>query len=193
MSTLSLDDATRHRAEAAERTVDVLKRKVVELYNGEGPSLQRQLESARRREEASRSLISLCLTGRAQQEYVLGVDQVFEDILPTEVSLAQLRRKFPMSHGSVLDVEGSALRRPTGDVRALLLTISDITALEAATKENHNNRTLVSILRQKDSFQNFLLEAKRQLAHGKHVLTEPGRPEASRTAIRHIVHTLTFR
>lgn len=42
------------QAEAAERTVEVLKRKVIELYNGGGSSLQKQLESARRREEENR-------------------------------------------------------------------------------------------------------------------------------------------
>jgi len=42
------------QADAAQRTVEVLKRKVIELYNGGGSSFQRQLEGARRREEENR-------------------------------------------------------------------------------------------------------------------------------------------
>src|SRR4051812_48071155 len=49
-----MSDDIQRRAEAAERTVEVLKRKVLDLYNGRGSSLQRQLESARRREEENR-------------------------------------------------------------------------------------------------------------------------------------------
>lgn len=47
-------DTLRRRADAAERTADILKAKVIELYNdGPSTSIHRQLERARQREEAA--------------------------------------------------------------------------------------------------------------------------------------------
>lgn len=254
--------AAERRAEAAERTVEVLKRKVIELYNGVGSSLHRQLEGSRRREEQARikrelsevreaelqrysetlelevarrteaikvildnvlfgflvvgrDLVvqaectrscqrlfaaervageSLCdllrLSGRARQELILGVDQVFEDILPTEVSLAQIRHKFPMANGRILHVEGSVVRGATAEIGSLLFTVSDITALEAATRESNHNRTLVGILRQKESFRSFVLDSKQQLATALRALAEPGAGPPAQAVVRHAIHTV---
>ena len=91
----------------------------------------------------------LGLADRARLSFVLGIDQVFEDVLPTEASIAQMRRKFPMKDERVLQIDAGAVRNHAGEMTSLLLTISDITALEAATRESNNNRTLVSILKQR--------------------------------------------
>lgn len=200
----------RRRAEAAEKTVAVLKRKVVELYNGDQSMIHRQLEATKRREDENRrkrelaelkskelaryneilesevkrrtdaiktildnvtfgflvvgrdlivrpevtrscgmlfettdvqerylaDLLRLC--GRDREQFHLSCDQVFEDILPEEVSLAQLRQKFPQPSGKIIKAEGSVIRDEHHEVKAMLFTISDITALESATRENHN-------------------------------------------------------
>ena len=248
------------RANAAERTVQVLKKKVFDLYNGDGSSLHKQLETARRREdetrrkrdlfemratelkrysetleaevarriEASKVILDnvifgflvvgrdlivepeatrscqrllegaqvsgeplaslLCSTDRARQEFVLGADQVFEDILPEEVSLGQMRTKFEMKSGRILLVEGRVLREKSGDVGRILFTISDITALEAPTRETNHNRALVGVLRQKGSFRAFLLEAQKQLSDAAHAITDS--TEAVQAAVRQIFHTI---
>jgi two-component system chemotaxis sensor kinase CheA len=246
------------RAVAAERTADVLKKKVYELYNGGGQSaLHRQLEKSRRREEnnrrkrelvelragelkryseelelevarrteaiktildnvtfgflvVNRDLVvqpestkscerlfgtsevegaNLCSLLQAPERVrpglVLSVDQVFEDVLPTEASLAQIPRKFPMSEGRVLHVEGRALRSKGGEVAGLLLTISDISALEAATRESNNNRTLVNILKQRESFRGFMAEAKQQLEAVRRAVVGDNQSVA-----RHLLHTI---
>jgi two-component system chemotaxis sensor kinase CheA len=223
------------RAEAAERTVEVLKRKVFDLYNGDPSALQRQLEKARLRDENNRrkreivelraaelkrysetleaevrrrteaiktildnvtfgflvvdrdlvvqpectrscaklfattkvegeKLVDLLgLPERARLSLVLGVDQLFEDVLPFEASVAQIGHKFQTRDGRMLQIDFSAIRGPAGEVSRLLLTVSDISALEAATRESNTNRTLVAILKQKESFRYFLVEARRQL------------------------------
>lgn len=248
-----MSEAERARAEAAEKTVEVLKRKVIDLYNGGQSAIQRQLEATKRREEANRrkrelaevratELVKysqtleaevarrteaiktildnvtfgflivernltilpestrscarlfeteqiegqrlcdlLAMSPRVREEFLLAADQVFEDILPSEVSLGQLRQKFPRPSGRILRAEGSVIRGPSGDVRALLFTISDITDLEDATREITVNRTLISILKQKDAFQSFLAETKEQLAAA----------EAGDQALaRRVVHTI---
>lgn len=249
--------AALRRAEAAEKTVAVLKKKVIDLYNGGQSSIQKQLESARRREEdnrrkrelmelkaaelkrysetlevevarrtdairtilnnvtfgflvvnrdlvvqdeATRSCFllfdtdgvvgkNLCellgLTGRKREEFILGADQVFEDILPTDVSLAQMPQKFALSSGRILRVEGRVIHEKEGNVSrigGILFTISDITALEEATRESHNNRTLVGILKQKEAFQNFLHESKHQLDTAR-ALLDRGDESVARRAI----------
>jgi two-component system chemotaxis sensor kinase CheA len=245
------------RAIAAEKTVDVLKKRVFDLYNGGESALARQLEKSRRREEdnrrrrelfelraaelkrysetlevevarrteaiktildnvtfgflvvgrdlivrpeSTRSCLRLFdaakvegehlatllqLSERSRLAFDLGCDQVFEDVLPEEASLAQMQRKFPMKDGRVLEVEASVLRGKAGEVTALLLTISDITALEAARRESHTNRTLVHILKQRDSFRTFLADARAQLEAARHALADN-----DQSAARHALHTI---
>jgi len=132
----------------------------------------------------------LHLTPRANEQLQLACDQVFEDLLPVEVSLGQMPQKFEVSPGKILRAEGSAIRGPDGGMRAMLFTISDITALEAATKESNNNRMLIGILRQKEAFQAFLGETQYQLATAKDAIADqassdvwctPSRATARRT------------
>jgi len=262
---LAWEDDWHARALAAERTVEVLKRKVVDLYSGRGSSLQKQLESARRREDdnrrkrelselratelkrysetleeevrrrtlamktildhvtfgflvVARDLVVLpectrsChalfgaaavagvsgaslpdllgLTARDRQQFELGVDQVFEDLLPDAVSLAQLRSKFAASDGRTLHVEGSVIRDADGGVTGLLFTVSDITTLEALASENQKNRTLVGILRQRESFRSFVFDAKAQIAAALKTLEADEPPEARQTKVRRSLHTI---
>jgi two-component system, chemotaxis family, sensor kinase CheA len=251
-----LDD--RRRADAAEKTVSVLKKKVLELYNGGSQSaLQRQLEKARHREEENRrkrELIEVranelsrynatleaevrrrtqaiktildnvtfgflvidrdlrvlpestrsCTTlferdavegaslpelleldARRREHLVLGVDQVFEDVMPSEVSLAQLQQKFPKKSGKVLSAEGSVVRGEDGNVSGILFTVSDISALEAATREGQVHRTLVSILRQREAFRAFLYDTRKLLGSSRECIARE-----EQLAARRYVHTV---
>ena len=257
MSNYSQNDDLLRRAEAAERTVEVLKKKVYELYNGGGQSaLHKQLEKSRRREENNRRKrelievraaelkrysetleaevarrteaiktildnvtfgflvinrdmvvqpectktcyqlfgaskvegVDLCdllgLFDRARLSFVLSVDQVFEDVLPSEASIAQMRRKFPTRDGRVLQVEAGVVRSHSGDVSSLLLTISDISALEEAMRESNNNRTLVAILKQRESFRTFVHDAKQQLEGARLAV------DHNQSLARHVLHTV---
>jgi two-component system chemotaxis sensor kinase CheA len=252
-----MSEDPQRRAEAAEKTVEVLKRKVLELYNGERSAIQRQLDAARRREEdnrrkrelaevragelarynqtleaevarrteaiktildnvtfgflvvgrdllvqpeTTRSCVGLFGTSqvegrplaellglppRRREEFALAADQVFEDILPPEVSLGQMQQKFPMPDGRILRAEGSVIRGQDHGVRAMLFTLSDITALEEATRESNNNRTLVGILKQREAFLAFLVETQHQLKAARLAL---GRGDHALVA--RVVHTI---
>jgi two-component system chemotaxis sensor kinase CheA len=243
------------RAVAAEKTVDVLKRKVVALYNGDTSAMHRQVEAAKLREaenkkkrelaeiragelarysqtlevevarrtaaiktildhvtfgflvvgrdlvvkdETTRSCVGLFETSdvegrrlgellqldkRREEQFLLSCDQVFEDLLPEEVSLGQLPQKFELAGGKMLRAEGSVIRDAEGGVAGVLFTISDITALEEATRESHTNRTLVGILRQKESFRSFLIEVRQQLAAARAALGD-------QALVRRVVHTI---
>ncbi len=224
---------------AAEKTLEVLKAKVVDLYNGTDDSLiARQLRAARRREEENRrkqevmavrqqalehhsreleaevarrtaemraildhvtfgfvlvgpnlevleGYTKSCnrllgcdsdLTGQSFSDllgvanpfcYQLSFEQVFEDIMPEEVSLAQLPTRFELKNGNVLGVDPSVIRGADGAVSAVLMTVSDIGALEAAQNENRTNRILVSILKGRSAFLGFLGEAKTNIVVAK--------------------------
>jgi two-component system, chemotaxis family, sensor kinase CheA len=259
------------RAEAAEKTVAVLKKKVVELYNGDPSAMHQKLVAAKRREaenrqrrevaemratelahysstleaevarriasaktildnvtfgflvvdphlvvqpETTRSCDTLFETGarrprsaveastapsgsiegrrltellqldpRASDQFRLACEQVFDDLLPEAVSLAQVPRKCTLRSGRVLRVEGSAIRDDIGAVGALLFTISDITDLELAVRESQTHRALIGILKEKDGFQAFLTETRAQLELGVEGI-------ADQPFARRVVHTV---
>ena len=126
----------------------------------------------------------LGLSSRRASELLLAADQVWDDILPDAVSLGQLQEKFPLRSGRVLRAEGSVIRA-NGSVSALLFTISDITALEAATRESATNRTLVGILRQKEAFQSLLIETQHQLSFARDAMKQ-----SDHSFVRRVVHTI---
>jgi two-component system chemotaxis sensor kinase CheA len=105
----------------------------------------------------------LRLTRAQEHEFILGVTQVFDDILPDDVALAQIRNTFPIED-RIIQVDGRALRGVNGRIDSILFTISDVTDLERAKRDNARHRTLVSVLRQRDAFLLFLGETREQLA-----------------------------
>jgi len=235
------------RANAAEKTVVVLKRKVNDLYDG-GPQSQihRQLEKARLREERNRlrtdqlerysqelegevkqrtrairvildhvgfgflvidrdlriqsGFTRSCegLFGRApvagetlsellgivgtpaERQLLLGVDQVFEDILPAHVSSAQLPSRFERER--VLKLDASVVRDDADEVEGLLMTVSDITRLEQAERESKSREVLLNILRRRAAFEQFVADTRTGLATASQV--------DDAVLVRRVVHTI---
>ena len=87
-------------------------------------------------------------TGPVASELLLGMDQVFEDLLPEEVSLDQIPTRFVVGD-RVLRVQGSAIRDASNSVTGVLMTVSDVTALEAAERIGREREVVITILRQK--------------------------------------------
>lgn len=123
------------------------------------------------------------LQGREREHYQLGMDQVFEDLLPTEISLGQMPQRFEMGK-RVLLVQGSAIRKK-GQVIAVLFTVSDTTALEEAQREAATNKILVGILRQKDAFQDYIGEVKEQIRMSRSLVGA-----ADTKVLKRLLHTL---
>jgi two-component system chemotaxis sensor kinase CheA len=125
----------------------------------------------------------LGLTAAEAEAYSCGVEQVFEDVLPEECSLDQLQHRFPSKHGLALQVEPRVVRSDDGRPRLLLLTISDISQLEAAQRENDQNRALLRILRQKPAFELLLKDTKEQLAAAHQAIHDV-------VFVRRVAHTI---
>jgi len=245
------------RARAAERTVEVLKHKVVELYNGGSSSIERTVERARAREIESRrrqelmaarnaeltrhsahleaevarrthdlqaildhvvfGFLVVCRDGTVRDGFTrscvdllgrdrlageslgaalgfdaahradlaLGVDQVFDDILPSELVLDQLPRRAIGAGGRSLRLDGRVIRGRDGAVEGILLTISDVTALEAAQHENARYRLLVQLLRQREAFLSFVTDFRSLAGDARAAVAASDDPVARRA-----VHTM---
>ena len=117
-----------------------------------------------------------------QAEVELGVEQVFDDFMPEQVSLDQIPSRFPLGE-RVLRCQGRAIRDPEGQVSGILFTLSDVTELEEARKEAHNNAVLVGILRQKAAFAAFVDDAFARLSSAEENLHD-------QPFVRRAVHTV---
>ncbi|MEM9615106.1 MAG: ATP-binding protein [Actinomycetota bacterium] len=245
------------RARAAERTVEVLKSKVLEMYgDGDYSPLHRALELAKQRDERnkqrrelmevraeelakhngeleikvaerahaikvildnvtcgflridadavirpgySRSCAALFgaedaldgrrlttflgIEGRPEgDEFHLAIEQVFDDLLPPEVSLAQMPTRFESS-ATVLDVQGRLIRDDDGEPESVLFTITDISELEQAQRENLEREVVIDILRQRVAFEHFLADVRAILASARLHLDD-------QAYVRRAVHTI---
>lgn len=249
------DARWRARAEAAERTVGVLKLRVKALQNGAQSQLQHTLERARHRaaevrrrqellavrnaelqrhserlaaEVAARTrdlqvifdnvLAGFLVVGtdgrvrpgftrscgdlvpgsiavgaslpevfaldrRAGADLWAAVAQAFEDVLPDEVTMKLIGRRLPGRGGGTIRIDARPIR-VEGRVEALLLTLTDVTALSIAERENVHYRLLIGLLRQRDGFRAFLQDLDAQLDEAKTVAS------SDQGTVRRIVHTI---
>lgn len=89
----------------------------------------------------------------------MSLEQVVDDFLPEEVSLAQLPVRFT-PNDSILHLDARCVRDDDGEIVSLLCTLSDVRALEAAEQASQIAEVLVGILARKDAFVNFVQETK---------------------------------
>ncbi|MDD9967178.1 MAG: ATP-binding protein [Myxococcales bacterium] len=114
----------------------------------------------------------------------LGVDEVFFDVLPEEVTLEQLPRRFVVGR-RVLEFGGTVIRDEDSDVQGLLFSIFDVTLLEKESRDRALSHALISILRQRDAFRAFVGEARHLLDAGRKALSG-----GDETTARRVLHTL---
>ncbi len=242
------------RARAAEKTAELLKRKVVELYGGGSQSIiSKQLERSKQREAANqrrRELMEVRQQEMARYTEVLEgqveertrairtildnvtfgfllidrdvrlapgftascsalfdrdvdtgvslaellrvdsrktamlealVDQVFEDMLPPEVSLDQLPTRFVVG-SRALQLEAKIVRADDGRVESLLITVSDVTALEAARAEASRNGAVIAILSKRSAFTRFVADTREAL--------DEARATGEGVVLRRLLHTV---
>jgi len=122
---------------------------------------------------------------RERQSFELALGEIFEDIMPEDVLLDQLPRRFPLPNGRVLSVDPRVIRDATAHVTSILLTVSDTTALEAARRESRKNRVLVDLLRQKPSFVRFLADTVQDVQEARSAFRR-----GDAVVVRRVVHTL---
>lgn len=134
---------------------------------------------------AGRSLLDLLgLDERQSAIYRVCIEQLFEDILPEEVALAEARTEFRIGERAIR-AEASVVRGASGQIEGLLYTISDATELLAAQRENAHNRMLVTILRNRESFRLFIQDTRGLLADA-----ETAAVANDEVTLRRAVHTI---
>lgn len=135
---------------------------------------------------AGRPLAEVLGAADSRQRVMLeaGIDQVFEDIMPEELSLGQLPSRYVMG-ARTLSISGAAVRDESGAVYRILVTISDITELETAQREMRHHRLLVNILRQKEWFRILLTEFFAQLGAARAAIAA-----GDQVTVRRAVHTI---
>ena len=124
----------------------------------------------------------LGLDERGFGNYAAGLDQLFEDLLPEEVLVDQVTTRFELGD-RVLRIDPRIVRGDDGAPERLLLSISDITSLEAAQRRARVNAVLIEVLRAKDAFAGFVADVRTSL--------ELARDHVGEEAyIRRVVHTI---
>lgn len=116
--------------------------------------------------------------------FELAISEIFEDLMPEEVTTQQLPQRFHVGKRA-LRLAANAVRNEAGQVELVLFTISDVTALEEAEQENLNINAVLGILRQREAFGLFLEDARRSLTElkAKDAMLDQNR-------VRAILHTL---
>ncbi len=101
----------------------------------------------------------------------LALHQVFADMLPEEVSLDAIPKRFVVGERP-LRVDARAIRAEDSTVTQILLTVNDITALENAQREARENRVLIGILRQRETFREFVADTRELLVAARDAVQE---------------------
>jgi two-component system, chemotaxis family, sensor kinase CheA len=113
----------------------------------------------------------------------LSFEQVVDGMMPDEVCFGQMPQRFAL-HGRVLRLDARALRDATQKLEGVLFTLTDVTSLEAAEREAHDNQVLIGILKQRDAFGAFICETRASLASAREEI------ETSPVLVRRVVHTI---
>ena len=136
-----------------------------------------------REPEVGGALTELLRCGVKQSaELALGLDQIFEDFMPEEVTVDQLPKRFEIE-GRVLRLEARAVRDDDDAVEGVLFTVSDITALEAAEREARHREVLIGILQQKSAFEQFVMDTRTSLEVAVETIDD-------QVIVRRVVHTV---
>jgi HPt (histidine-containing phosphotransfer) domain-containing protein len=111
----------------------------------------------------------LALEGREKEHFEAAIEQIFEDILPEKVTLAQLKKTYPIEN-RILTMEVSVVRSPQGSVDKLLMTINDTTVLAEKEQEAARNSMLLHINRYRKSFIYFIQLTRESLSQCRSAL-----------------------
>ncbi|MFK7741105.1 MAG: ATP-binding protein [Planctomycetota bacterium] len=102
----------------------------------------------------------------------VGVEQVFDDFMPEDVSLEQIPSQFSINSRRI-KIDYRVVRTESGDVENILVTISDVTALWESERREQENAALIGILRQKSAFAGFVDDARSRIAASVSAMEDP--------------------
>lgn len=105
----------------------------------------------------------LKLKPSVREHFEIAISQIFDDLLPVTVSLAQIPSRLEINGGS-LSISGAEIREQGEQkIKAILLTINDATSLQNAERKIRYNEMLLTILKERESFALFLQEFYQQI------------------------------
>ncbi|HYX34168.1 MAG TPA: 7TM diverse intracellular signaling domain-containing protein [Oligoflexus sp.] len=105
--------------------------------------------------EGQNFLAILGVKPAVSKKFRMALEQIFDDQMPLEVTLAQLPT-YVLSHGKYVHVEAAGIRNKDGQLQHLLLTLTDATELRKRKIEAQRNRSLLKILRDIEGFRQFV-------------------------------------
>lgn len=126
----------------------------------------------------------LRLDGDRAAFFQFAVEEVFEDFMPEEVLLSQIPARHEVD-GRVLKLTATVLRDEDDDIESLLFSIADITRLENEHARNQLMHALLSILRQRGAFQQFICEVDSLLDQGQEAISD-----GDEVTARRVLHTI---
>ena len=126
----------------------------------------------------------LGLSGREKEHFNLALSQTFDRMMPPEVCLSQIAKRFQLAH-SFISLKGAAVLGANGEIKAILFTATNATALAQTEMELELSRALLKISRQKINFQEFLEESRLSIEHGIKQLAA-----GKKNQVKLILHTL---
>lgn len=107
--------------------------------------------------------INICdllnLAPKDRRHFGATFEQVFDDILPAECSLSMLPTRVHRGM-KVLELHTNVVRSDGKEIDFVLFTVSDATKMVALEAENAENAALLKIIRNRESFVNFVKDAK---------------------------------
>ena len=110
------------------------------------------------------------------------ISQIFDDVMPVDVSLSMLPERVKF-RSKTIQIVATVVRGMANEIEYILLTLSDATRLETLEAENAENASLMKVLKNRESFVAFLKDAMTSLDH---LIT--ARP--SQSEIRRDLHTI---
>ncbi|MBF0440283.1 MAG: hypothetical protein HQK54_00095 [Oligoflexales bacterium] len=124
------------------------------------------------------------LSGNARITFEAAIDQIFEDILPEEVTLKQLPQHCQIEN-RMLTLSAALVRKNDNSINSILVTVIDETNLRKAQKAISANNTLLHVLRHIESFKMFTRDFKEQISKMKLYISQE-----NVTELRATLHTL---
>jgi HPt (histidine-containing phosphotransfer) domain-containing protein len=138
-------------------------------------------------QEGQNLLEVLALKPELTQKFRMALDQIFDDQMPLEASLAELP-SYVLSHGQYLHMEAAGVRDKNGRLQHLLLTWTDATELRRRRLEAQRNRSLLKILRDIEGFRQFVAYSFEALQKLKQLETSAS--DQTSREVQFLLHTL---
>lgn len=132
---------------------------------------------------------ALKMQSRDAGNYQALVEQAFEDDLSTELALAQIPKNFVIGSKN-LSIEYRVMRNNFGQIRALLLTIFDVTELSAARALAKRNAELIELASQRATVKRFAETFSALITEARGILEKSQTVVGAQEQLRRILHTL---